>query len=268
MNAATQPLNPSSVATEQPRLTLIIPVFNEQNRIAESLYAIKDYLDKQDYTSEIMIMDDGSSDLTTEIVRVIDFYCEDFKSQSSCHILENVKNVGKGYTIAKGLLTATGEIIVFTDADSSTPISELSKLLEKFDEGFDVVVGSRNMSESVVVARKRHRKFLSLAFHALTRISNLSPVRDTQCGFKAYRREVAREVADRQKTYGFCFDLEHLHIAKKLGYKICEVPVFWRDSDGSTLSLIRDSIAMFLDLFRISWAHRNLKYLNHQRNSN
>jgi len=262
VNATAQALQESAASTDQPRLTLIIPVFNEQERIAESLYAIKDYLDEQEYTSEIMIMDDGSNDLTTEVVRVIDFYCQDFKAQTSCHILENVKNVGKGYTIAKGLLTAGGEIVVFTDADSSTPISELSKLLDMFDQGYDVVVGSRNMKESVVVARKTHRKILSFAFHGLTRMTNLSPVKDSQCGFKAYRREVAREVAKRQKTYGFCFDLEHLHIAKKLGYRIGEVPVYWRDSQGSTLSLISDSIAMFLDLFRIRWAHRKLKNLN------
>jgi len=262
MNATGQMLQDSSKALDQPRLTLIIPVFNEQHRIADSLYAIKDYLDVQDYTSEIMIMDDGSSDLTTEIVRVIDFYCQNFKAQTRCHILENVKNVGKGYTIAKGLLIANGEIIVFTDADSSTPISELSKLLDMFDEGYDVVVGSRNMSGSIVIARKTRRKMLSFAFHWLTRVASLSPVRDSQCGFKAYRREVAREVANRQKTYGFCFDLEHLHIAKKLGYRIGEVPVYWRDSDGSTLSLIRDSVAMFIDLFRIRWTHRNLKNLN------
>jgi len=262
VNATAQALHDSSAAIDRPRLTLLIPVFNEQYRIAESLYAIKDYLDEQDYTSEIIIIDDGSNDLTTEIVRVIDFYCQDFKAQASCHILENVKNVGKGYTIAKGLLIASGEIIVFTDADSSTPISELSKLLDMFEEGYDVVVGSRNMSGSVVKERQTHRKVLSFVFHLLARIANLSPVSDTQCGFKAYDREVARKVADKQKTYGFCFDLEHLHIAKKLGYRIGEVPVYWQNAEGSTMSPMRDSISMFIDLFRIRWIHRNLKNLN------
>lgn len=244
---------------ETPRVSLIIPVFNEATRIADSLYEIKDFLDKQDYNSEIIIIDDGSSDLTTEVIRVIDYYCEDFKSQSSCIIQENIKNVGKGYSIAKGLLTASGQYIVFTDADSSTPISQLPDLLEKLHEGFDVVVGSRNMKGSIVLGRTALRRFLSLSFHLLTRIFCLSSLTDTQCGFKAYRREVAREIADHQRTYGFCFDLEHLYIARKLGYKLTEVPVVWTDSPGSTLSIIHDSLAMFFDIFRISWSHRNLK---------
>lgn len=247
-----------SPSITSPLLTLIIPVFNEQRRIADSLYAIKDYLDAQNFTSEILIIDDGSNDLTTEVVRVIDYYCQDFKEQTNCTILENVKNVGKGYAIAKGLLSARGEIIVFTDADSSTPIDELPKLLDKLEEGFDVVVGSRNLADSVVTNRKPVRKLLSFVFHLITRISGLAPVKDTQCGFKAYRKDVAHAVANRQQTFGFCFDLEHLHIANKLDYRIAEVPIRWRDSEGSTLSLVRDSIAMFLDLFRIGWAHRNL----------
>ena len=242
----------------RPSVTVVIPVYNEQERIAASLYEIKDYLSTQDYESDILIIDDGSNDLTTEIVKFVDIYGAEIKSQTTGVLEENVKNVGKGYSIAKGLLMAQGDIIVFSDADSSTPISEIAKLLQKFDEGYDVVIGSRNLQKSVVSGRTPLRSLLSRGFNLAARGARLLNVKDSQCGFKAYRREVAREVASKQKTYGFCFDVEHLHIAAKLGYQIAEVPVEWKHEDGSTLSLLNDSFTMFIDLLRIRFIHRKL----------
>lgn len=244
--------------TTRPSVTIVIPVFNEEERIAASLYEIKDYLSQQDYESDILIIDDGSSDLTTEIVKFVDIYGAEVKSQSEGILEENVKNVGKGYSIAKGLLMAKGEIIVFSDADSSTPITEIPKLLQKFDEGYDVVIGSRNLQNSIVQGRTTLRTFLSRCFNFAARSIRLLDVADSQCGFKAYRREVARVVAKKQKTYGFCFDVEHLHIAQKLGFRIAEVPVVWKHEEGSTLSLLNDSIKMFIDLLKIRIIHRKL----------
>lgn len=241
-----------------PSVTIVIPVFNEQERIAASLYQIKDYLSKQDYKSDILIIDDGSSDLTTEIVKFVDIYGAEVKSQATGVLEENIKNVGKGYSIAKGLLMAQGDIIVFSDADSSTPITEITKLLKKFDEGYDVVIGSRNLQNSIVGGRTTLRTVLSRVFNLTARCFKLLTVNDSQCGFKAYRREAAREVAKNQKTYGFCFDVEHLHIAEKLGYRIAEVPVRWTHEEGSTLSLIHDPMKMFYDLLRIRFIHRKL----------
>ena len=244
-----------------PSVTVIIPVYNEQERIAASLYEIKDYLSTQDYESDILIIDDGSSDLTTEIVKFVDIYGAEIKSQTTGVLEENIKNIGKGYSIAKGLLMAQGDIIVFSDADCSTPITEIAKLLQKIDEGYDVVVGSRNLHSSVVSGRTPLRTLLSHGFNLAARSVRLLNVKDSQCGFKAYRREVAREVASKQKIYGFCFDVEHLHIAAKLGYRIAEVPVQWKHEEGSTLSLINDSISMFFDLLKIRFIHRKLERL-------
>jgi len=244
--------------TKQPHVTIVIPVFNEQERIAKTLYSIKDYLSHQTYASDVLIIDDGSSDLTSEIVRVVDFYSEEVKAQSSGVLVENIKNVGKGYSIAKGLLMAKGDIIAFTDADCSTPIEEIEKLISKINNGDDVVIGSRNLQASHVENRPAIRGLLSRSFNMFARVLGLMSVSDSQCGFKAYRREAARDVAERQKTYGYCFDVEHIHIAKKLGYKVTEVPVSWRHDDGSTLSLIQDSLLMFIDLLKIRWIHRKL----------
>ena len=147
-----------------PSVTVIIPVYNEQERIAASLYEIKDYLSTQDYESDILIIDDGSSDLTTEIVKFVDIYGAEIKSQTTGVLEENIKNIGKGYSIAKGLLMAQGDIIVFSDADCSTPITEIAKLLQKIDEGYDVVVGSRNLHSSVVSGRTPLRTLLRHGF--------------------------------------------------------------------------------------------------------
>ena len=247
-------MNPSN----KPSVTVVIPVYNEQERIAASLYKIKDFLSFQDFESDILIIDDGSNDLTTEIVKFVDIYSAEIKSQTTGMLEENVKNVGKGYSIAKGLLLAQGDIIVFSDADSSTPITEITKLLQKINEGYDVVIGSRNLKNSIVQGRTPLRLLLSRCFNLAARSIRLLNVKDSQCGFKAYRRDVAREVAEKQQTYGFCFDVEHLHIAKKMGYRIAEVPVKWNQKAGSTLSLFSDSIIMFIDLLRIRFIHRNL----------
>jgi len=239
-------------------ITIVIPVFNEQERIAQTLYDVKDFLSTQGYQSDVMIVDDGSSDLTSEVVRVVDFYGSEVKDQSSGILVQNVKNVGKGYSIAKGILMATGDIVAFIDADSSTPINEINKLIDKIDQGYDVVVGSRNLPDSQIESRPWFRLILSKCFNFAANALGLLDVSDSQCGFKAYRTNVAQEVAKRQRTYGFCFDVEHLHVATKLGFKVAEVPVSWRHAEGSTLSLCRDSLLMFADLLRIRWIHRNL----------
>lgn len=239
-------------------VTVVIPVFNEQERIAKTLYAIKDYLSMQDFCSDVLIIDDGSNDLTSEIVKVVNIYGEEVKSQKAGLLVQNVKNVGKGYSIAKGLLLAKGEIIVFTDADSSTPIEELEKLIHKIDEGFDIVIGSRTLPDSEISCRPGIRSAFSKAFNLTASLLGLVNVSDSQCGFKAYRRDCAQDIATRQQTTGYCFDVEHLHMAEKLGYKVAEVPVRWTHETGSTVSLLNDSLSMFVDLIKIRWTHRKL----------
>jgi len=244
--------------SKQPYLSVIIPAFNEQSRIADSLYAIKDYLSEQPYRSEMIVVDDGSNDLTTEIVKFIDIYGKEVNEHDEGTLMENLKNVGKGYSIARGMMRASGQIILFTDADLSTPISEIEKLLPEFEAGYDVVIGSRNMEASVVEKKPWYRDAMSLLFNTAVRLISVSGINDTQCGFKAYRREVAHRIAMRQRIYGFGFDVEHLYIARKSGFKIKEVAVEWRHKEGSTVDPLKDSITMFLDLLRIRWIHRTL----------
>lgn len=244
--------------SKQPYLSVIIPAFNEQSRIADSLYAIKDYLSEQPYRSEMIVVDDGSNDLTTEIVKFIDIYGKEINEHDEGTLMENLKNVGKGYSIARGMMRASGEIILFTDADLSTPISEIEKLLPEFDAGYDVVIGSRNMEDSIVEKKPWYRDAMSLLFNTAVRLLSVNGINDTQCGFKAYRREIAHRIAMRQRIYGFGFDVEHLYIAKKSGFKIKEVAVEWKHKEGSTVDPLRDSITMFLDLVRIRWIHRTL----------
>lgn len=239
-------------------LSVIIPAYNEQSRIADSVYEIKDYLAAQSYCSELMIVDDGSSDLTLEVIRVIDIYRKTFKEQQSSEIIENIKNVGKGFTIACGMLKARGELILFSDADLSTPIEEIEKLLPHIEEGNDLVIGSRRMADSVVENKSFNRKLMSFVFNCCVRLLAIKDIQDTQCGFKLYRRQAAREIARLQKVFGFGFDIEHLFLAQRLGYGIKEVAANWQDKTGSTVDPVFDSLRMLFDLARIRFLHRRL----------
>lgn len=241
---------------DRPFLSIIIPAYNEQSRIADSLYRIKDYLAKQPYRSEIIVVDDGSCDLTTEVVKFIDLYGEEVKAQSAGHLMENIKNVGKGFSIARGMIKASGDIILFSDADLSTPIEELEKFLPWFEQGYDVVIGSRKMADSEVEKKPWYRDLMSIIFNLAVKALSVKGINDTQCGFKAYRREAAQQIALLQRIYGFGFDVEHLYIAHKRGFKIKEVAVKWHYMDGSKVDPLRDSMRMFTDLLKIRWLHR------------
>jgi dolichyl-phosphate beta-glucosyltransferase len=240
-------------------LSVIIPAFNEQERIADSMYAIKDYLSAQPYHSEIIVVDDGSHDMTLEVVRCIDIYGKEIKEQDESLLLENIKNVGKGFSVARGMLKARGQIVLFSDADLSTPIEEIEKLLPFFEQGFDVVIGSRHVANSEVERKPLLRRLMSNTFNILVRLIAIPDIYDTQCGFKAYTRPVAQQVAQLQKLHGFAFDIEHLYIAKKLGYRIKEVGVRWDHKDGSKVDVVRDSIKMVIDMLKIRSMHRQIK---------
>ncbi len=240
-------------------LSVVIPAYNEQERIADTLYRVKDYLSEQDYKSEIIIVDDGSGDWTTEVVKTIDIYGEEMKDQKVSAIMENVKNVGKGFSVARGIIKAQGTYILFSDADLSTPIEEIEKFLPVLEDGCDVVIGSRRLKESEVEKKPFYRDLMSATFNAVVSLFAISGIRDTQCGFKAFRRKAGHEIAKQQKLFGFSFDVEQLYLANRLGYCIKEIPVKWQHMEGSTVSPIRDSIKMFADVMRIRLVHRNLK---------
>lgn len=240
-------------------LSIIIPAFNEQKRIADTLYAVKDYLARQAYSSEVIIVDDGSTDYTTEVVKTVDIYGSEIKNQTVSVVMENVKNVGKGFSVARGMLKAQGDIILFTDADLATPIEEVEKLIPYFSEGYDVVIGSRRLADSEVEKKPLYRDLMSVGFNAFVQMLTVRGINDTQCGFKAFRREVAYDIARLQRTYRFGFDVEQLYIASKRGYHIKEVPVRWVHQEGSTISPIRDSLAMIADVVRIRRLHAGIE---------
>ncbi len=239
-------------------LSVVIPAYNEQERIADTLYTVKEFLDAQPYKSEIIIVDDGSRDWTTEVVKTVDIYNQEMKAQNVSAIMENVKNVGKGFSVARGMLRARGKYVLFSDADLSTPIGEVDKLLPILEGGCDIAIGSRRMAESEVEKKPFYRDLMSFVFNSVVGLFAVSGIKDTQCGFKAFQNDVAHQIADKQKLYGFSFDVEQLFLARKFGYCIEEVPVKWEHAEGSKVDPLRDSIRMFMDVMRIRMLHKDL----------
>lgn len=244
-------------------LSVVIPVYNEQTRIGDTLFAVKDFLDCKDYDSEIIVVDDGSLDTTLEVIRVIDIYQQEFKQQSPCRIAVNNQNTGKGFSVARGCRIAVGQFVLFMDADSSTDISEVDKLLSQMEQpnnketAPDVVIGTRR--NKGLSQRPLHRRLLSTGFRLCLKLAGIREYQDTQCGFKLYRQHAIKKIIARQTVSRWCFDVEHLFIAEKLGLSITSVPVIWRHTPGSKLSPISDSVKMLIELIRIRLRHRNLK---------
>jgi len=231
-------------------LSVIIPAYNEENRLPATLKEIGSYLDQGKTDYEIIVVDDGSKDKTTLKVKEIK------NNNGRVQLLQNEKNRGKGFSVRKGILAAQGEYILFYDADGSTPISELEKLLEKLRAGYDIAIGSRGLKESQIRVRQPlYREYMGKIFNRLVRLLTVPGIADTQCGFKCFRRETARELFTLQKIKRFSFDVEILYLAQKGGYKIVEVPVVWMNSPVSRVGLIKDSLRMLFDLFRIRLIH-------------
>jgi dolichyl-phosphate beta-glucosyltransferase len=232
-------------------LSIIIPAYNEEQRIAPSLDKILQFLKPVSYPSEIVIVNDGSSDNTEGYVlsRV-----EEFQSANiDLRVLTNRPNRGKGYSVKRGVKESRGEIALFTDADLSSPISEAPKLIEPILENrADVTFGSRALNRKLIGERQPlYRDFGGRVFNFLLRTITGLQYQDTQCGFKAFRRSASLPVFEMQSIERFGFDPEALFIAQKIGLRLLEVPVVWNDVEGSKVNYLTDSPKMFLDLFKI-----------------
>lgn len=228
-------------------LSIIIPAYNESRRLANTLGAALAYFADSGLAGELIVVDDGSSDGTAEIV---ESYAT---SHPQVRLLRNDGNRGKGYSVRRGMLEARGRVALFSDADESTPLTEASKLLAAIESGeADVAIASRELPASDLARpQARHRRVLGWFFRQLVRLIVVRGFRDTQCGLKAFRREVAREVFQRQRLDRFAFDVEVIYLARRLGYRVVEVPVRWLDSRESRVRPVRDGLRMVYDLLRI-----------------
>lgn len=230
-------------------LSIVIPAYNEEQRLPATLRAIAAYLEtkKLDFV-EILVVDDGSRDRTAGVVR------EAAARDARVRLLQNPGNRGKGHAVRHGMREARGEWVLFTDADLSAPVEDLDRLEQSVErENADGAIGSRAVDRSLVLKRQPpFREFTGRVFNLAMRLVTGLPYRDTQCGFKLFRRAVAQCVAARQQSDGFGFDVEILYIARKHGYRIIEVPVRWANAEGTKVSLLK-GLEAFLDPLRVRW---------------
>lgn len=235
-----------------PFLSIVIPAYNEEKRLPRSLEAIWAFLQRQPYTSEIVISDDGSRDATVKIAR-------QFGEGKPLLVLSDGENRGKGWAVRRGMLAARGQNVLFTDADLATPIEEVGKLLAARDEGYDVAIASRGLRESVLEVREPwYRELLGRAGNLLIQAVAVPGIWDTQCGFKLFSREACRDVFSRSVLDSICLDVELLYLARRMGYRIKEVPVRWRHDPDSRMRLLRESYRMLRDLARLRLIHRHV----------
>ncbi len=224
-------------------ISIIIPAYNEEKRIKKTLQRIISYLNKKKYDYEIIVVDDGSKDNTVKIA-------ESFASKR-LRVLRNKGNLGKGGSVKNGMLAARKKYLLFSDADLSTPIEELEKF-DRLKNKYDILIGSRALKDSdIKIKQPIHRILMGKVFNLFVNIIVVSGLKDTQCGFKFFRRDAARKIFRKQIFKGFGFDVEVLFIARKYKYRIKEIPVIWLNSPETKVSAVKDSFKMFADLIRI-----------------
>jgi len=229
----------------EPFLSIVIPAYNEAKRIGGTLDQVTRYAASKPYSVELIVVDDGSADSTLEIVAKF----------PAVRVVRNERNRGKGFTVRHGVLEARGQLILFSDADLSTPIEEADKLIAALGKSrADAAIGSRALQRELIgVHQPFFREAAGRGFNLLVRLFTGLKLRDTQCGFKVFRRESTRRAFELQRAVGFGFDPELLFLIDRRGGKIIEVPVRWDDNPATKIRFLRDSTRMFLDLVRLRW---------------
>jgi dolichyl-phosphate beta-glucosyltransferase len=243
---------PEEAALKPVRLSIVIPVYNEEKRIGPALQKLLAYLSRQPYHREIVLVDDGSVDRGIELASNLLQ-----EAGETCRVINYGVNRGKGYALMRGMTESYGEYVLFTDADLSTPIEELDRMWQWFEQGYDIVQGSRKMPGArVEVHQPWLRENMGKVFTALSNLLAGVNVSDVTCGFKCYRGAVARHLYGLQRIYNWSFDAEIIHIARRQGFRLKEVPVSWHDERGTKVHLLRDTVRSLQGLLQIrlnSW---------------
>jgi len=231
---------------DNPFLSVVIPAYNEEARIASTLQQVSDYLGSQRYTWEVVVVDDGSADGTATLV-------ERFVQRHEGFTLLSVPHGGKGWAVRHGMLHARGDYRFMADADLAMPIEQLSLFLPPNAPDCDIAIGSREAAGARRVGEPLLRNIMGRAYNLLIRLLILPNLKDTQCGFKCYKGDVAQELFSLQRLPGWGFDTEVLFLARKRGLSIHEVPIEWHYGTRSKIHPFRDSLAMAWEVLRVRW---------------
>lgn len=252
-----------AVEKSQPLVSIVIPAYNERSHIGATIRSVHEYVSRKRWRFEIIVVDDGSDDNTVaEAQRAAE------KVKTPVRVLRNGANRGKGYSVRRGMLASRGDFALFSDADLSTPIYELERLLEGAQRGYDVTIGSRALRNSKIeVHQPFYRELMGKAFNLILRSLGLSHFRDTQCGFKLFTRRAIDMIFPAVKLNRFAFDVEILLIAQRLGLKTKELPVHWHDSLPSKVSLCQDSLRMLFDVMKLRLRRGRSLHSAHARSS-
>ena len=235
--------------------SIVIPAYNESARLGASLQKVLDYVGTQGWDAEIIVVNDGSRDNTAEIVRS---FAEKYPA---LRLVENPGNRGKGFSVRNGVLHAHGRIVLFTDADLSSPIEEAQKLFKVLADGADIAIGSRWLRAEMQTQRQPlHRQLFGRIFNVMLRTALGLQFADTQCGFKAFKQSAAQAIFPLQRIERWGFDPEILFLARKFGFKVQEVPVAWGHSGGTRINPLVDGSKMFTEMFRVRWNDLTGKY--------
>jgi glycosyltransferase involved in cell wall biosynthesis len=244
-----------STLTHMPQYSIVFPAYNESERIKRSLDQVLNFIAAQRWDAEVIVVNDGSRDDTAEIVRR-------YAAQHAIvRLVENPGNRGKGYSVRNGVLHATGDYVLFSDSDLSSPIHEATKLFDALLGGADVAIGSRWLNPALMTERQSiFRQFVGRVFNLLNRTILGLKFKDTQCGMKAFTRRAAEDIFPRQRIERWGFDPEILFIARKLGYRTVEIGVQWAHDDRSKINPIVDGMKMFSEMLQIRWNSLTGKY--------
>jgi dolichyl-phosphate beta-glucosyltransferase len=235
--------------------SLIFPAYNESARLAPTLETVLSYVSQQHWQAEIIVVDDGSTDRTADIVR------EYTRRNPIVRLVQNPGNRGKGYSVRNGMLNAQGDVLLFSDADLSSPISEAPKLLTAIENGADLAIGSRWLNSAVQTQRQSLvRQLFGRIYNLLLRVVLGLDYKDTQCGFKAFTRDAARLIFSAQKIDRWGFDPELLFLARTYSLRVCEIPVEWAHVGASKVNPVVDGLRMFREMLSIRWNSMTGKY--------